>query len=123
MDMTAKITKIADGNVSLEIQNTSHPFYGKKLEVGATSEKDGASFKVISMTESGVTMEVKNSRSPFFGKEYSAGAVAITNDQLGNTGSLKIVSMSGDTVDIEVPNPHPQAGKTLYFDIEILDIK
>jgi FKBP-type peptidyl-prolyl cis-trans isomerase 2 len=51
--------------------------------------------------------------------------VANLPDNLGGSGAeIKILSLSGETVTIDAPNTsHPLAGKKLYFDVEVLDIK
>jgi FKBP-type peptidyl-prolyl cis-trans isomerase 2 len=70
-------------------------------------------------------MFVVNGNSPFAGKPFVVGASApipVNNGQ-PSPGNIKILAISGESVEIDVPNPHPLAGKTLYFDIEILDIK
>lgn len=40
-----------------------------------------------------------------------------------DSGTITIKSFSGDTVVIDAPNTHPLAGKTLYFDVDLIDIK
>lgn len=44
--MTAKVTKIDGQKVTLSIENKQNPFFGKKLIVGAVSEKDNIKFTV-----------------------------------------------------------------------------
>lgn len=45
-DMTAKVTKIDGQKVTLSIENKQNPFFGKKLTIGAVSEKDKIKFTV-----------------------------------------------------------------------------
>lgn len=117
--ITAKVIKLDGENVTLEIDNKNNPFYGKKLVVGAKAEKEKAKFTVKAVTETGVTLEVENGESPFYGKEFIAGASAT----LENGGTLTVKSLSGETVTLITPNTHPLAGKTLYFAVEVTDIK
>ncbi len=119
-NMTAKVTKIDGDNVVLQIDNKENPFYGKKLAIGVTATKDKAKFTVKALTETGVTLEIENGNSPFAGKEFVPGAVAT----LANSGgTLTVKSINGEDIVLEVPNTHPLAGKTLYFEIEIVDIQ
>ncbi len=125
LGIVAKVAKIDGDNITLDIENKDHPFYGKKLEVGSTSEKDGATFTVKELTESGITMDVKNSKSPFAGKKFEVGSVGtIENPNVsGSNLSFKVVSINGEVVEVEMPNNHPLAGKTLFFDVEVLDVQ
>ena len=120
-NITAKITKIENDMVTLDIDNKSNPFYGKRLVVGATAEKDKTKFTVKGLTETGITLDVENAESPFYGKEFVAGATAT----LKNGSILTVKSFSGETVNISLPNPstHPLVGKTLYFEVEVLDLR
>jgi FKBP-type peptidyl-prolyl cis-trans isomerase 2 len=124
LGIVAKVMKIDGENITLEIPNKDHPFYGKKLAVGASATKDGATFTVKSISESGVTLDVKNSRSPFAGKAFAPGATATVTGQTSTEQvEIKIVSLSGNTVTLDMPNPHPLGGKTLFFDIEVLSVE
>jgi hypothetical protein len=104
--------------MTLEIENKANPFYGKKITVGTTAETlDGsASFKITKIAGTGVTLEVTNRQSPFYNKKFEPGA-SITTPQ----GKITIRSISGETIDIA--QEHPLMGKTLYFDVEIIDIQ
>ena len=117
--------KIEGENITLMIDNKENPFYGKKLEVGAVAKKEKVSFTIKALTEKTVTLLINNGESPFFGKSFVVGATASIPASNGqpSPGNIKILAFSGETVDIEVPNAHPLAGKKLYFEVEILDIK
>lgn len=125
LGIAAKVVKLDGENVTLDIENKDHPFYGKKLVVGATSDKDGAKFTVKQLTDTGVTMDVMNSKSPFAGKKFEVGAEGVLeNPTAGNSGiPLKISAINGEEIDVQMPNPHPLAGKTLFFDVEVLDVQ
>jgi len=114
----AKVIASDNNSLTLEIENKANPFYGKKIVVGATAETlDGsASFKITKIVGTGVTLEVTNRQSPFYNKKFEPGA-SITTPQ----GKITIRSFSGDTIDIA--QEHPLMGKTLYFDVEIVDIQ
>jgi FKBP-type peptidyl-prolyl cis-trans isomerase 2 len=119
------VTKVDGEDVTLMIDNKENPFYGKKLVVGATAKKESISFTVKALTEKQVTMFIVNGNSPFAGKQFVVGASAPLPSANGQSspGNIKITAISGESINIDVPNTHPLAGKTLYFDIEILDIK
>jgi FKBP-type peptidyl-prolyl cis-trans isomerase 2 len=73
LGIVAKVVKLDGENITLDIENKDQPFYGKKLVVGASAEKDGAKFTVKQLTDTGVTMDVVNSKSPFAGKKFEVG--------------------------------------------------
>lgn len=118
-DLVAKVTKIEGDTITLAITNSQNPFYGKKLAVGEVSEKDGIQFTIKGMTDTGVTVDIVNKNSPFYGKDFAAGVTGTTKDGK----NITIKSMSGDTLMVDVPNTHELAGKTLYFEVEVIDIK
>ncbi len=118
-NMVAKVAKIDGQNVTLNIDNKDNPFYGKTLAVGLTATKDKAKFTVRALTETWVTLEIENGNSPFTGKEFVVGAQA-TLPKDGWT--LTVKAINGDDITIEVPNTHPLAGKTLYFEVDVLSI-
>jgi FKBP-type peptidyl-prolyl cis-trans isomerase 2 len=124
-NVTAKVTKIDGENVTLMIDNKENPFYGKKLVVWATATKDKITFTVKTLTDKEVTMFIINGNSPFAGKKFIVGAMAPipTNNGQPSPWNIKVLAISGESIDIDIPNNHPLAGKTLYFDIEIIDIK
>lgn len=51
--------------ITLAIENKENPFYGKKLVVGATAQKDKITFTVKALTDTGVTLDIINGDSPF----------------------------------------------------------
>lgn len=115
---TARVTAVDDTNITLEIENTNNPFYGKKITVGATAESDtqDANFKVISIEGTGVTLEVINKNSPFYNKKFAAGESI-------DSPSGKVQIMEVQDEDVIVAQYHPMVGKTLFFDVEILELK
>lgn len=70
---TAKVTKVDDKTITLDIQNTDNPFYKEKLVVGTTAESaDGAAtFKIVSIAGTGITLEITNKQSPFYNKKFA----------------------------------------------------
>ncbi len=125
--MTAVVKKIDGEMVTLEIDNKNHPFYGKKFAVGTKASQDGFDWTIKAINGTGATFDIVNTKSPFYGKKFEVGASVeiptTTENNDAQTGSVMIKSMSGDTISVEVPNTHPLRGKTLYFEIEVLDIK
>ena len=124
-NVTAKVTKIDGENVTLMIDNKENPFYGKKLEVGATAKKENITFTIKALDEKAITVFIKNGDSPFSGKPFVVWATAPIPAANGqpSPGNIKILAISGESVDIDLPNTHPLAGKKLYFEVEVLDIK
>jgi FKBP-type peptidyl-prolyl cis-trans isomerase 2 len=124
-DVVAKVTKIDGDTITLTIDNKDHPFYGKKLAIGGKATKDNIAFTIKDLSATGITLLIANGNSPFVGKEFVVGASASL--PVGPTGvspgEMKVMAISGEAVSVSMPNTHPLAGKTLYFEVEILDIK
>ena len=69
-------------------------------------------------------MDIVNAKSPFTGKKFEVGATGELEVPNAPTKMpLKIVAINGDQIDVEMPNTHPLAGKTLFFDVEVLDVQ
>lgn len=115
----AKITKIEEGNVTLDIENTQNPFYGKKLVTGLKITSEGNTVTIKKLTDTEVTISIINKANPFYGKKIKEGM----EGTMPNGGTMKIIKITKDTITIRVPNTHELAGKTLKFDIEIKSIK
>lgn len=115
---TAKVTKVDETSVTLDIQNTDNPFYQKKLSVGLVAESaDGAaSFKITKMEGTGVTLEVTNKQSPFYNKNFAVGETLETAQ-----GKVTIQEIKADSVTIA--ESHPLMGKTLFFEVDVVDIQ
>jgi FKBP-type peptidyl-prolyl cis-trans isomerase 2 len=124
-NVTAKVVKIDGDSITLSINNVNNPFYGKKLAVGEKTKKDNISFDIKSLTQTGITVRIMNGDSPFAGKSFVVWATGAIPGKNGgpSPGDIKVLAISGEAIDIAIPNTHPLAGKTLYFDIEIVDIK
>jgi len=118
-DIKATVTKIDGDNVTLDIQNTQNPFYGKKLAVGLKGTFEGNTVTIKKIVGDTVTLEVNNKSNPFYGKKIKEGMEATTKD--GQT--IKIAKIDDKNVTIQIPNTHELAGKTLIFDVEIKSIK
>ena len=115
---TAKVTTATSESLTLEIENTENPFYNKKLVVWASAESPNgtASFKVLKISGTGVTLEVTNKESPFYNKKFAIGEKLDTPQW-----KIMISEISDDTVTIA--QEHPMMGKTLFFDVEIMDLQ
>lgn len=115
---TATVTSADATSITLDIENRSNPFYGKKIVVGATAETEqkDTTFKITAIQGTGVTLEITNKNSPFYNKDFTTGATIDTPN-----GKIEIKEIQDE--NIIVSQYHPMAGKTLFFDIEIIDIK
>ncbi len=115
---TAKVIKADEASVTISIKNSENPFFGKKLTIGATAEaKDGsANFKILKISGTGITLEITNKQSPFYNKDFSVGSSLVTPQ-----GKITIKEIKDDSVLIA--QEHPLMGKTLFFDVEILEIQ
>lgn len=124
---SGKIVEVTDKTATIEFQNTASPFYQKTVSVGMTQEKDGVTYKITKIEGNNVTFEVTNPQSPFAGKEFAVGSTA-ENEIAGTDGTkkkitIKVVKIDGDMVTVETTNTHPLANKTLYFHVEVKDVK
>jgi len=115
---TAVVKSVTATDMTLEIENTNNPFYGKNIAVGVTAEsvEQGASYKITAIEGTGVTLEVTNKNSPFYNKKFAVGE-SIESP----SGKVEIREINGE--EVVIAQYHPMVGKTLFFDIEILDIK
>jgi FKBP-type peptidyl-prolyl cis-trans isomerase 2 len=115
---TAKVTAVDTTSITLQINNTNNPYYGKKIVVGATAENEtkDATFKIVKMEGTGVTLEVTNKKSPFYNKKFAVGESIDT--QNGKTEIREITDES-----LVIAQYHPMVGKTLFFDVEVVEIK
>lgn len=115
---TAIVKSVTATDMTLEIENTNNPFYGKNIAIGTTAEsvEQGASYKITAIEGTGVTLEVTNKNSPFYNKKFAVGE-SIESP----SGKVEIREINGE--EVVIAQYHPMVGKTLFFDIEILDIK
>jgi FKBP-type peptidyl-prolyl cis-trans isomerase 2 len=72
-NVKAKVTKIEGDNVTVDIDNTQNPFYGKKLAVGLKATFEGNQVTVKKLTDTEVTLDVVNKANPFYGKKIKEG--------------------------------------------------
>lgn len=112
-----KVTAVTATGITFEMDNVNNPFYQKTLTVGLTSENEAASYKITDITDTEVTMEVTNKQSPFYNKEFAVGS----SIDLPQGGKIVVVAIGEDTVTIG--QEHPMMGKTLEFDVEVVDIQ
>lgn len=107
--------------VTVKISNPTHPFKGKKVEVGATdSYGSGGTIKVISISNGAAKVEMDNVLNPFWKRKMEIGSKA---PMLNGSGSVEVVNMTTKDVTLRYDNLHPLAGKTTEFDIYINDVK
>lgn len=114
-----KITEISASWVTLEIQNTQNPFFGKKLAVWLEAEYQWNTITIKSISNDTVMVNILNKQNPFYGKELKVGL----EWTLPNWQNVKITKVNGDDVEISMPNTHELAWKTLIFDVEVKSIK
>ena len=116
--VSIKIVEITDTTVTLEFVNKTSPFLGKELTVGLEVSDAQGDYKITAIEDNQVTIEINNKTSPFYGKDFVVGATAEFNG-----GIIKVLEISADqtTVTLELPNPHQLAGKTLYFEVEVVE--
>lgn len=115
----AKVTKIEGDNVTVDIDNTQNPFYGKKMAVGLKATFEGNDITVKKLTDTEVTLNVVNKANPFYGKKIKEGM----EGTMPNGSSMKIIKIGTENITIGIPNTHELAGKTLKFDVEVKSIK
>lgn len=115
----AKVTVLATTatGVTVELENVDNPFYKKTIAVGATVENEATIFKITEVSDTEVSMEVTNKQSPFYNKEFIVG----TTLDLPQGGKVSVVEIGEETVTIG--QEHPMMGKTLEFDVEVVDIQ
>ncbi len=122
--ISAKVTKVTDSDITLEVKNPQNIFSGKELTVGTQVDlpDNGGTAKIIWLKWTGITLEVINKKSPFYNKKFAIGETTdITWANGRNEGKIEIRGMSGDTISIAQYTA--TTGKTLFFDVEVVDIK
>lgn len=115
----AKVIAIKGDNVTLDIENTQNPFYGKKLQVGLKTTSEGNTITIKKITDTEITLSILNKANPFYEKKIKEGM----EGEMPNGGKMKIMKITTNTITIGIPNTHKLAGKTLIFDVEIKSIK
>ncbi len=117
-DIPAKVMKIDGDTVTLQIDNSSNPFHGKELKAGVTaSVAEGNEFRVLSVEGTGVTFSVIDKKSPFYGK-YETGATIVLP-----IGKVTLKAIEKDDVIISIERAKDTKKTSLFFDIEVVDIK
>ncbi len=95
---TLKILSIGETDVVISINQPSAAFYGKKIAVGMKSiAQDGSEIIIKKITGNDVDVDIKP--------------------------NLEIISKNEKEVTVKIKNPHPLAGKTLNFEVELISIK
>lgn len=115
---TAQVVKADKNSITLEIQNVANPFYDKKIAVGVTADdpRADATYKILKINGTGVTLEVTNRASPFYNKKFAVGEKTETRQ-----GKIGIAAIDGENVTLAVE--HPLMGKTLFFEVEVVDLQ
>jgi len=118
-EMTAKVTKVTSTDVTLDIDNsTGNPFHGQELKAGATAEvQSGVTFTIKSIEGTGVTFDVENMQSPFV-DNFMVWATA----EFSGT-KIIIKSIEEEDVIIEDISGTDPKKSSLFFDVEVVDIK
>jgi len=116
---TAKIIKIENHQVILEMKNTTNPFYGKELKVGLKTNYESNEITITAINDKEVTIDTDNKQNPFYGQKLIVGLTK----RLQNGMKITIKSIDDKNVTIDSPNTSELAGKTLIFDVEIISIK
>jgi FKBP-type peptidyl-prolyl cis-trans isomerase 2 len=114
--VSAKVTKVEGGNVTLDVENRQNPFYGKKLAVGLEGDFEGNKVKITKLDTKNVTVEVTNLQNPFYGKKLAVGLEVPAGGE-----RFAIKKIDEDTVTLE--RSHELSGKTLVFEVELMEIK
>ncbi|MDD2694095.1 MAG: FKBP-type peptidyl-prolyl cis-trans isomerase [Candidatus Gracilibacteria bacterium] len=118
-EITAKVINVTDTEVTLDIDNsTGNPFHGQELKAGATAEvQSGVTFTVKAIKGNDITFDVVNEQSPFI-DNFMVGATA----EVAGTKML-IKAIEEDNVIIEDISGTDPKKTSLFFDVEIVDIK
>ena len=117
-DIPAKVIKITNDEVTLEIDNSSNPFHGKELKPGVSSSvEEGNEFTITAVEGTGITFNVVNKKSPFY-KKYTIGAVADVP-----VGQITLKSIEKDDLIIVLDQGKDPKKTSLFFDVEVTDIK
>lgn len=115
--MSARVTAITETSVTLEFENVNNPFRGKQLNPWVTVENDKAKYKILKTAGTGVTVEITNKMSPFYNKKFAIGE-SFTPNQWGRTVIQEITDN-----EVVLAVEHPFMNKTLFFEVEVIDIK
>ncbi len=117
---TAKVKALDETSITFEIDNVDNPFYKKPIKVGATSEDANgwATFKIQSIDDKEVTLEVTNKNSPFYNKKFAVGELLSLPE---GAGKITIVAITDEMVTIA--EEHPMMGKSLEFEVDIVDVQ
>jgi FKBP-type peptidyl-prolyl cis-trans isomerase 2 len=104
--------------ITIEIPNTSNPFMGKKIEVGAKAELEGNTITIKAVTSTGVILHVDNKSNPFYGKKLTLGL----KGKMADGSEIEIKNIDPENITILTQNTHPLAGKRLTFDLTLVKI-
>lgn len=125
-DPTAKVVLVSktDKDATLEFHNVSSPFYPKDIAAGMEATQSGTTFKIEKIENNMATIHVVTSKNPFTKETYKVGSTGkyMMPDMMTGQAhevEVKIVSIDGDKVTVEMPNQDPLANKTLYFQVKM----
>jgi FKBP-type peptidyl-prolyl cis-trans isomerase 2 len=110
----ATVTKIEGDNVTVDINNTQNPFYGKKIVVGLKSTFEGNTVIIKKLTNTDVTLEVINKANPFYGKKIVVGLKSTFE---GNTVIIKKLTNTDVTLEV-INKANPFYGKKIKEGME-----
>lgn len=94
---TVRITKVDGDTVTVSVDDPNAPFYGKEIKAGiVATAQDGSIVTITSVTGDEVEVDIKPNQT--------------------------VVSRTATDITVRTKNPQNLAGKTLIFEIELLDI-
>lgn len=116
--MKWKVEAISESWITLSIENTQNPFYWKKIIKWLTWEFQWQWIEIKEITKTWYTVEINNNMSPFKWKELKPWL----SWKLPNGQEIRIKSIDWEDAEIEIPNTHELAWKTLIFEVQVKQI-
>ena len=102
--------------IILKINSKDLPFYRKDIVPGLICMDKGFEIKVVEIDWDEVTLDATNHNSPFYKKEFFAW-----NTVISKYIRWKVLAIRKKSVTVASQNL--LYGKTLFIDVEIVDIK
>jgi len=117
-DIPGKIVKITDTEVTVAIDNSKNPFHGKEIAPGLSTEvESGVTFTVKALQGTGVVFDVMNKNSPFYNNFATGTSVDLS------VGKVTIKSIEENDVIVDILPAKDPKKTSLFFDVEIVDVK
>jgi FKBP-type peptidyl-prolyl cis-trans isomerase 2 len=110
------VDSVAPEKAILQVENSINPFFQRSKEKWSIAVNGQIYYKIIDKNDTYSLIEVEDRSNPFFTAGFSTGSEAITK-----LGKLKLLEIGTGSVKTEFT--HYLAGKTLYFDVEVIDIR